>query len=84
MDGVITRVLMPPLDYVNNLERILRNKNEEVSQLRHQVSDYRTEINDLRSRLGIPSLSPPPSSSASGLGLVMSGGSDDWADVKDE
>ena len=75
------------LDYVGNLEASLRTRDGEISSLRDQVDSYRNEINDLRSRLGMPALSPRISNSNNtpGLGLLMGqGGADGWGDVKDE
>ncbi|ORY32155.1 hypothetical protein BCR39DRAFT_60707 [Naematelia encephala] len=71
-------------DYVANIETSLRVRDDEIASLKGQVEAHRTEINDLRSRLGLPALPPPPDA---GLGLVVShsSGNDSvaWDDRKD-
>ncbi|ORX38212.1 hypothetical protein BD324DRAFT_620003 [Kockovaella imperatae] len=74
-------------DYVSNLESSLRARDDEMNALKHQVDAYRTQINELRTRLGMPLLSPQISNSSStpGLGLLVSqSGSDGWGDIKDD
>lgn len=70
-------------DYVSNLENTLKQRDDECSSLRTQVESHRSEINDLRHRLGMPMLPlnpPQPQSQSSGdssaLGLVVPGGAD--------
>ena len=57
------------IDYVSNLEGSLRLRDNEIAALRSQVESHRIEINDLRTRLGMPLLSPPRPDT-SGLGLM--------------
>ena len=66
------------IDYVSNLEKVLSDREDEITGLRTQVDSFRSEINDLRHRLGMPLL-PAPDPSA--LGLVVS--QDSW-DKNDE
>lgn len=54
-------------EYVNNLEKSLRVKEEECTALQNQVDAQRDEIDDLRQRLSLP-LMP---SSDTALGLVV-------------
>jgi hypothetical protein len=58
---------------VSNLEKTLSDREDEISSLRAQVDTFRSEINDLRHRLGMP-LMPTPDPSA--LGLVVT--QDSW------
>lgn len=60
-------MLTSPPEYVNNLEKSLRVREEECTALRNQVDAQRDEIDDLRQRLSLP-LVPPPDTA---LGLVV-------------
>lgn len=69
-------------DYVSTLEVSLKEKDDECAALRLQLDSHRSEINDLRQRLGMPLVPSPTASSESGaLGLLVPPGT--WGDVKD-
>ncbi|WVW85304.1 hypothetical protein I302_107342 [Kwoniella bestiolae CBS 10118] len=62
-------------DYVQNLEHALRTKDDEISALKMRSDSQQREINNLRSKLGLPTIDYPPAvtpnNDTSGLGLVM-------------
>ena len=57
---------------MSNLEKTLNERDDEISGLRGQIDTFRTEINDLRHRLGMPLL-PQPDPSALGLVVTQDG-----------
>ncbi|WVQ68560.1 uncharacterized protein L199_006769 [Kwoniella botswanensis] len=62
-------------DYVNNLETTLRMKDDEITTLRIRCESQQSEINNLRNKLGLPTIEyptpQPQNNDTSGLGLVM-------------
>ncbi len=72
-------------DYVSTLEGSLRVRDDEVHSLRSQLESYRNEINDLRTRLSMPLLPPPPPDTglmgARGSAEGWDGGGEDRKDI---
>ena len=71
-------------DYVSKLEGSLRIRDEEIQSLRSHLDSYRNEVNELRSRLGIPLLSST-GKDVTGLGLMgprsVAG---DWEEARED